>query len=168
MRRFLLGLLLLATLGGLAWTLLRPRPSLDLDRLEDMLSELGRAHALARRAADTDALPAYLDEEAAYLYSLAELLIAPTGDCQAAVDEALLRHREHLALIASRPDWLTPERLQALSAAQRQQAGLKAVYALQPAWARLGAAVQRFAWACKRESGELSPILFGAEVGLAP
>jgi hypothetical protein len=161
MRRWLL-LLLVATGAAIAlYHLLKSPPAFDLEGFDRRIDRLRAGSVIARKVADTDAIPDWLDADAEHIAAIRRILEAHDGDCEAtveALEQQLERHRQRLEEI---PDHMTIESLQALPLARRQRLGQQIIYVMAPVYSELRPVVEQWAWQCKEESVILDKI-FGA------
>ncbi len=152
MRRWLL-LVLVATGTVIAiYHLLKSPPAFDLEGFNRRVDRLRAGSVIARKVADTDAIPDWLEADAEHITAVRLILESHDGNCQAtveALDQQLEQHRQQLEEI---PDRMTIESLQTLPPARRQRLGQQMIYVMAPVYSDLRPVVEQWAWQCKEES----------------
>jgi hypothetical protein len=159
MGRWLLVALLGAGLITGAYFWLRTPPAFDLDTFGQMVSRLRAGYGIARKVADIDAIPDWLKLDAAHGRSIQSILQGHTDDCPATAALLRERHARYQTEQAALPDRMTPERLDSLTPAERNQVAHKTIYVLAPVYLDLEPIVGQWAWECKPESEILTTIL---------
>ncbi len=151
----------LVVIGGIvaAYYGLRSPPAFDLDNFSDMVRRLRAGHQFARRAADTDAIPAWLKEDAAHVEAVQAILAAHADDCQATADKLRAHHQALQQRLAEDPDRMTIDRIDSLPPLKRQRVAQQIIFVLAPIYAALEPEVERWAWECKEESAVLDEVL---------
>ena len=159
MGRWLVIGLIAIGLGVAAYYGLRTEPAFDLDGFSEKVRTLSAGHHVARRVADTDAIPGWLREDAAHVQRVKAILEGHGDDCQATADALSAHHRALQERLAADPDRMTIDRIQQLDPAKRQRVGHQIVFVLAPIYADLEPSVEAWARECKPESEVLASVL---------
>ncbi len=158
MLRWLLLVLVATGIAIALYHLLKSPPAFDLEGFDSKVDRLRAGSIIARKVADTDAVPDWLEADAEHITAVRRILEAHDGDCQVTVEALEQQLEQHRQRLQEFPDRMTLESLQALPPARRQRLGQQIIYALAPVYTDLRPVVEQWAWQCKEESVVLDEV----------
>ena len=153
-RNLIILLLVLAGTGLLLWLLSGSKPDFDLDGFDKHVSRLEHDYLTARKAADRDAIPAWVKAYAAHFEKLGALL-KNGDDCKTTSASLLQAHRDFQAAHEAIEDFKSVAEIVKLSGMDTLPLVQKIIFVMAPAYKSIKPEVHRWAKSCPKESEAL-------------